>query len=204
MQLPQKTIFDSPITTFFLHYLARFTLFVMGWRYDKDTPDVDKYVLIAAPHTSNWDYFYTVLMAFVYKLKIYAMGKKELCEGLFGKVIMWLGIIPIDRSKKNNTVESAIQVFNEHEKLIMVIPPSGTRGRVKRWRSGFYHIAHGAGVPIALAYLDYGTKTTGTGRLFTTTGNYEADMIEIKSHYKNYQGKYPDLTLNYIPVEVTA
>jgi len=204
MHLPKKTIFDSKIANFFLHYLARFVLFIMGWRIEGKSPDVKKFVLIAAPHTSNWDYFFTLLMAFALKLNIYAMGKKELCEGRLGKIVMWLGIIPIDRSKSSNTVDSAIEAFHQNEKMIMVIPPSGTRGRVKRWKSGFYYVALGAGVPISLGYLDYSTKTGSTGPLFTPTGNYEADMIDIKKHYKNFQGKYPDMTLHYLPVEVPA
>ncbi|ETR67861.1 MAG: acyltransferase family protein [Candidatus Magnetoglobus multicellularis str. Araruama] len=202
MYLPKKTIFDSSIATFFLHYLSRFLLFILGWRIEGKAPEINKYVLIAAPHTSNWDYFYTLLLAFALKIPIYAMGKKELCQGYLGKVLMWLGLVPIDRTKSNNTVDSAIQAFQDREKMVMVIPPSGTRARVKRWKSGFYHIAFGAGVPISLGYLDYSTKTGGTGKLFTPTGNYEADMIEIKQNYKNYQGKYPDMTLNYLPVEV--
>jgi 1-acyl-sn-glycerol-3-phosphate acyltransferase len=202
MYLPEKTIFDSKIANFFLHYLARFILFIMGWQVKGGSPDVKKFVLIAAPHTSNWDYFFTLLMAFALKLRIYAMGKKELCEGLSGKVIMWLGIIPIDRTKSNNTVDSAIEAFKLSDRMVMVIPPSGTRGRVKRWKSGFYYIALGAEVPISLGYLDYSTKTGSLGPLFTPTGNYEADMIDIKKHYKNFQGKYPDMTLHYLPVEV--
>jgi len=202
MHLPEKTIFDSKFSNYFLHYVARFILFVMGWRVEGGPPDVKKFVLIAAPHTSNWDYFFTLLMAFALKLRIYAMGKKELCEGRLGKVIMWLGIVPIDRTKSNNTVDSAIEAFQHNENMIMVIPPSGTRGRVKRWKSGFYYIALGAGVPISLGHLDYATKTGSTGPLFTPTGNYEADMIDIKKHYKNFQGKYPDMTLHYLPVEI--
>jgi len=204
MQLPKKTIFDSKIANFFLHYLSRFILFIMGWRIEGETPEVKKFVLIAAPHTSNWDYFFTVLMAFAYKLRIYAMGKEELCKGRLGKVIMWLGIIPINRSKSTNTVQCAIKAFEQHDRMVMVIPPSGTRGRVKRWKSGFYYIALGAGVPISLGYIDYATKTGSTGTLFTPSGNYEADMIDIKKHYKNFQGKYPDMTLHYLPVEVPA
>ncbi|MBF0449822.1 MAG: lysophospholipid acyltransferase family protein [Candidatus Magnetomorum sp.] len=204
MQLQEKTIFDTPILNFFLHYIARCILFILGWKIEGTAPKVDKYVLIAAPHTSNWDYFFTLLMAFALKLHIYAMGKKELCEGRFGKILLWLGIVPIDRRKSNNTVDGAVKVFNENEKMVMVIPPSGTRGRVKRWKSGFYHVAHGAGVPIFLGFLDYSRKIGGTGQMFIPTGNYEADMIEIKRNYTNYQGKYPDLTLHYLPVEVPA
>jgi 1-acyl-sn-glycerol-3-phosphate acyltransferase len=204
MNLPEKTIFDSKIARFFLYYLARFILFVMGWQVKGEAPEVKKFVLIAAPHTSNWDYFFTLLMAFALKLHIYAMGKKELCEGMLGKVIMWLGIIPIDRTKSSNTVDCAIEAFQNNENMIMVIPPSGTRGRVKRWKSGFYYIALGAGVPISLGYLDYATKTGSTGPLYTPSGNYEADMMDIKKHYKNFQGRYPDMTFQYLPVEVPA
>jgi len=204
MQLQEKTIFNGSISTIFFHYLSRFILKILGWKIEGKAPEIDKYVLIAAPHTSNWDYFYTLLFAFALKMKIFAMGKKELCEGWTGKICLWLGLVPIDRSKNNNTVKSAAKAFEENEKLILVVPPSGTRAKVKRWKSGFYYIAHEAKVPISLGFLDYSRKVGGTGELFYPTGNYEADLMEIKKYYKLYQGKYPDASIHYLNVEVPA
>ncbi|MCK5695461.1 MAG: lysophospholipid acyltransferase family protein [Desulfobacula sp.] len=166
-------------------------LFCLGWKVKSKLPDVPKCVMIAAPHTNNWDFFYTVLVAFVMKAQIYAMGKKSLTHGPFGIRMKWFGILPIDRSKSNNIVELTIQQFNSNDKLIIIVPPSGTRNKVAYWKTGFYYIACGAGVPIALGFIDYGKKTGGIGPLFYPTGDIEADMKEIRQFYADIKRKYP-------------
>ncbi|MCP3901327.1 MAG: glycerol acyltransferase, partial [Desulfobacteraceae bacterium] len=107
--------------------ISKIVLLSLGWKTRGKVPDVPKCVMIAAPHTSNWDYFYTLLTSFVLKAHIHTMGKKSLTHGPFGWFMKWLGIIPIDRSKSNNIVELTIQQFNNSEKLIIIVPPSGTR-----------------------------------------------------------------------------
>ena len=104
----------------------------------------------------------------------------------------WLGILPIDRSKSNNLVELTIQQFNSSDKLIIIVPPSGTRNKVAYWKTGFYYIACGAGVPIALGFIDYGKKTGGIGPLFYPTGDIDKDMKEIRKFYADIKGKYPE------------
>ncbi len=188
----KTTIFTTPVIRHIMPFVSKSILFCLGWKAKGKLPDVPKCVMIAAPHTSNWDYFYTLLVAFILKAKIYAMGKKSLTEGMFGGVMQWLGIIPIDRSKSNNIVNLTIEKFNEKDELIVIVPPSGTRGKVAYWKTGFYYIASGAGVPISLGFIDYGTKTGGIGPLFYPTGDIEADMKKIRAFYSDIIGKYPE------------
>ena len=189
MNVVERTIFDNKFLNPLLRGVSRIILRIAGWKIEPRIPDISKYVMIAAPHTSNWDFVLTVLIAFARDVKIHMMGKKELFKGPFGRLFKWMGVIPIDRSRSNNTVAQVIQLFQNREKLIMVIPPSGTRKRVMKWKTGFYHIAHGAKVPIALGFLDYARKSGGIGRLFRTTGNIEADMAEINAFYTGITGK---------------
>ena len=193
----QKTIFHTPVISHAMHYIARGVLFVLGWTVQANPQDVPKYVVIAAPHTSNWDFFYTMLLAFALKLQVYAMGKKSLTEGTFGPVMLWFGIIPIDRSKSNNVVEQTIAEFGRHDKLVIVIPPSGTRNKVRYWKTGFYHIAHGAGVPIALGFIDYKRKCGGIGPFITTSGDIDHDMVKIKAFYADITGKIPENQIDF-------
>lgn len=188
----KTTIFHTPVIRHIMPVISRIILFCHGWKVKGKLPDVPKFVMIAAPHTSNWDFFYTVLVAFVIKARIYAMGKKSLTRGPLGIIMKWLGILPIDRSKSNNLVELTIQQFNSSDKLIIIVPPSGTRNKVAYWKTGFYYIALGAGVPIALGFIDYGKKTGGIGPLFYPTGDIDADMKEIRKFYADIKGKYPE------------
>jgi 1-acyl-sn-glycerol-3-phosphate acyltransferase len=197
----RKTIFYTPGVSHVMHYLSRFILFVLGWKTQKPSLHVPKYVMIAAPHTSNWDFFYTMLVAFAVDIKVYAMGKKSLTEGPFGKLMLWCGIIPIDRAKSNNVVAQTIETFNGADELIIIIPPSGTRNKVQYWKTGFYHIAHGAGVPIGLGFIDYGRKIGGIGPFVTPTGDIEKDMMGIKAFYAGIKGKHPEKQMDYQPAQ---
>ncbi|MCP4104615.1 MAG: glycerol acyltransferase [Desulfobacteraceae bacterium] len=199
----KHTIFDTPLINPLLRWIALFILKVLGWKTEGEKPDISKYLLIAAPHTSNWDFVITLLVAFALKLKVYIMAKKELTNWPGGFFFKWLGVIPIDRSQSTNTVDQAIQLFQENENLAVVIAPSGTRKKVMKWKSGFYHIANGAGIPIGMGFLDYARKTGGIGPLFQPTGDVETDMIAIKAFYADIEGKYPKNTSQCVPVKLT-
>jgi 1-acyl-sn-glycerol-3-phosphate acyltransferase len=166
-------------------------MFCLGWRSQGSIRHLKKCVLIAAPHTSNWDLFYTLLVAFDLKTSIYWMGKDAIFKKPFGSTMKWLGGIPIDRSGSHNVVEQSIRMFAQNDTMILTVPPSGTRSRVTYWKTGFYHIADGAGVPIALGFLDYRLRTGGIGPCIRTTGDMEADMKAISSFYADISGKYP-------------
>lgn len=185
------TIFETPLINTLMRWLSLAILRLNGWRTEGIIPEQQKYVLIAAPHTSNWDFPYTLMICFALRLKVYWMGKSSLFPPVLGHVMRWLGGIPVDRSRSTNMVESTVAAFREASRLTVIVPPEGTRGRVSHWKTGFYYIAHGAGVPIALGYLDFARKVGGIGKMFTTTGNIELDMETIRAFYAGIQGKRP-------------
>jgi len=204
MKLAKHTIFDSPLLNSALRRISLCILRSIGWKIEGKVPDISKYVLIAAPHTSNWDFVVTLLVAFGLELKVYTMIKQEMAEMYFvSSMFKWLGVIPVDRSQSSNTVEQAIQLFQENEKLVLVISPPGTRKKVRKWKTGFYHIANGADIPIAMGFLDYARKTGGIGPLFKPTGDIEADMVEIRSFYLDITGKYSDHAPQHTQVGLT-
>jgi 1-acyl-sn-glycerol-3-phosphate acyltransferase len=173
----------------FMAWLGLMFLKFMGWRVEGEIPDIKKFVIIAAPHTSNWDFPITLAVAFALKMKIYWMGKAAMFCWPFAAALRWLGGIPIDRSKSHNVVEQSIQAFHKLEKLIMLVPPEGTRKKVSTWKTGFYHIARGANVPIVLGFLDYRRKVGGIGPTFHPTGHIEKDMQTIQTFYAAVTGK---------------
>lgn len=190
----QTTIFDTPVVNTAMRALSRLVLGLMGWRLEGMSADriaaYPKYVLIAAPHTSNWDFPVTLMVAFVLRLRVYWMAKASVFAGPLGPVARWLGGIAVDRNASSNLVQKTVEAFAARERLAVIVAPEGTRGKVTHWKTGFYHIAHGAGVPIGLAYLDYARKVGGIGRMYTTSGDIEADMAEIRQFYSGVTGKH--------------
>jgi len=148
-------------------------------------------VLIAAPHTSNWDLPYMLFVAFGLRAKVYWMGKDAIFRWPFSRLFKWLGGIPIDSSKSNNVVAQSIDQFTRNDNLILAVPPAGTHKRVLNWKTGFYHIANGAEVPIVMGFLDYKKKIGGIGPVLQPTGDIEADMLTIRTFYQDISGKYP-------------
>lgn len=189
----QTTIFDTPVINTLMRGFSRLTLRLLGWRTEGMTPEeiaaYPKYVLIAAPHTSNWDFPITLMLCFVLRLRPYWMAKSSLFVWPIGWLSRWLGGIAIDRSASNNTVQNTVNAFAARERLAVIVAPEGTRGKVTHWKTGFYHMAQGAGVPIALAYLDFKRKRGGLGRMFQPSGDIGADMAEIQLFYSGISGK---------------
>ncbi|ACL03091.1 lysophospholipid acyltransferase family protein [Desulfatibacillum aliphaticivorans] len=183
------TMFDTPILRTIFRWISVSGLWAFGWKTEGDPPESPKYVLIAAPHTSNWDLLATLCIAFKYRIKIYWMGKDSLFRFPMGPVLKWLGGIPVVRSRSTNMVERAAAEFSNHDQLVLVIPPEGTRGKVRWWKTGFYYIAHTAKVPIVMGFVDFGRKVGGLGPEFIPTGDIDKDMEEIKAFYKNIKGK---------------
>jgi 1-acyl-sn-glycerol-3-phosphate acyltransferase len=186
-----RTIFDTPLVNTGLRALSRAFLRAKGWRIEGSLPPgASKSVLIAAPHTSNWDLPYTLMVAFELRLNIYWMGKASIFRWPFGPVMRWLGGIPVRRETSNNLVAaSAAAITAADGPLQLVVPPEGTRGKTRHWKTGFYYIALQAQVPIVLAYMDYERKLSGLGPVFTPTGDIDADMAEIKRFYAPFKGR---------------
>lgn len=185
-----RTMFDTPIVNTVLRWCSLATLKLLGWRVEGQWPaDLKKCVIIAAPHTSNWDLLFALMMAFSFRVNIYWMGKEQIFRQPFRALAMWLGGIPIDRSKSNNIVAGSILSFEEQDRLFLMVPPEGTRAKVSYWKTGFYHIAHGAKVPILLSYLDFQHKVGGLGPCFNPSGDIDKDMQEIQAFYSKFSGK---------------
>ena len=162
---------------------------ISGWKIEGDWPrDMPKMVLIAAPHTSNWDGVNMLAAAGYYRIPLKWIGKKELTYGLFGPVVKWLGCVPVDRRGRTNAVEQVSAIFAKRRRMTLAIPPEGTRAAVNEWRTGFYYIALAAGVPIVISVLDYGTRTIRVSGALTPSGDYAADLPKIKSHYDGATG----------------
>ena len=174
--------------------MARKILSIAGWKIDPTNPPHASCVLIAAPHTSNWDFAMMILFTNAFGLKIKWMGKDSLFVGPLGYFLKNLGGIPIVRSKSTNLVNQMIELFAKSNELMLVVPPEGTRSHTKNWKSGFYHIAHGANVPVLPTFLDYGKKNGGFGTPIRLSGNITEDMNIIRTFYEPYCGKYPELS----------
>lgn len=162
------------------------------WKIEGDWPREKKFVLVAAPHTANLDGFLMVAAAAYFRANVRWMGKKSLTTGPFGWLVKWVGCIPIDRASKNDVVEQMRQAFEAEAELFVLVPPEGTRSRTEGWKSGFYHIARNAGVPIVMSVLDYKTRTIRISGQVEPTGNYDADLKVIQQHYADAVGRYPD------------
>jgi 1-acyl-sn-glycerol-3-phosphate acyltransferase len=190
----QRTIFTTPWVSPFFKRLSLTGLKWAGWRVEGQLPaHAHKSVLIAAPHTSNWDLPMTLMVAFALELRPRWMGKASIFRWPFGPVMRWLGGIPVDRSQSNNLVATSAQAIRDAaEPLQLIVPPEGTRSKTRHWKTGFYYIAHSAQVPIVMAYMDYAAKRSGLGPLFEPTGDIEADMAEIKAFYQPFKGKNAD------------
>ncbi len=173
-------------------WLARALLGLTGWRIEGGKPDVQRFVLIAAPHTSNWDLVYMLALSVLNDVKLQWMGKHVLFRPPLGWLLRLLGGIPVVRHRAGHLVGQLVRRFKESESLALVVPAEGTRGRAPYWKSGFYHIARAADVPVLLGYLDYSRKRGGFGPAIELTGDVSADMDEIRSFYADKVAKYPE------------
>ena len=195
----------AKIRTLYLGYvvvfekLAERSLNLMGWEVDNHCPlELDQYVMIAAPHTSNWDALYARLALKALGVNVRLTIKDSYMKFPFGPFVRAMGGIGIDRSSKSNgqarlsMVQLMSNLFKTHPKLVMLVTPEGTRAKQEQWKTGFYHVAMTAGVPIALAYMDYAKKKTGVGKIIYPTGDYEKDMAEIMAFYAQINAKFPE------------
>lgn len=171
--------------------LANFILRLIGWRTHAIRPHTSCYVIIGAPHTSNWDFGLMLLLIAAEQLPIRFMGKDSLFRGPLGPLMRSLGGIPVNRRERTNLVDQIAAKFEEYDDLIIGIAPEGTRSKTTHWKTGFYYIALKARVPIAMAYLDYGNRIIGVGPNFIPSGDLQADFAIIREFYSGIVGKNP-------------
>ena len=172
--------------------LARVVLKIGGWRVEGDRPAASSYVLIAAPHTSNWDFIWFIAMALFKDVPVRWLGKHTLFRGPLGYLMRALGGLPIERSSQQGYVAQIAGLFCTPEPVVLVFPAEGTRGRVPHWKSGFYHVARQAEVPVVLGFLDYARKCGGFGPEIMMTGNLDADMDRLRAFYRGIIGRHPE------------
>jgi len=173
-------------------YLSKFILWTIGWKIDIPIPKEKKYLIILAPHTSNWDFIIGKLANWASGFKPNVLIKKEAFNFITKPFFRKWGGIAVDRSKTDHLIDEVAKMFEENNEFVLSLTPEGTRKRNPNWKTGFYRIAIRANVPIYLAYLDYGTKQGGMHQKFVPTGDMEKDIKEIKAYYKDIKGKYPD------------
>lgn len=187
----KTTIFNTPILSGIFRLIARFLLWILGWRVKGKLPDFPKFVLIGAPHTSNWDFVLFLGLIFHLRANVHFMGKAELFRWPIGWFFRYCGGVPVDRKKSTGLVDQMVKVYNESEKFILTIAPEGTRHHVVEWKRGFYHIAKSAGVPIVMAVVDGRHKEVRVGQVFQPTEDMEADMTAIQGYFSGVAGINP-------------
>ena len=187
----KRTLFNTPLLSQALHYLAKLIIFLSGWRVDVQPPQSNKGILIGAPHTSNWDFPMMLLAILVWRVEAYWIGKHTLFAGPAGPVMRFLGGIAINRQSSQDFTEQVAKQFHQHENMLLVIAPEGTRAAVDRWRSGFYYMAVKAGVPIVLSFVDYKEKRLGVGSIEIPCGDAAADIKRYHAFYAQKTGKNP-------------
>jgi 1-acyl-sn-glycerol-3-phosphate acyltransferase len=179
----------------FSRSLGRTAYALTGWHFVGALPDLPKFVMIIAPHTSNWDFFVGVGALFSLGLKVEFFGKDSVFRWPTGFVMRWLGGIPVDRLVSKDRVSDSVAAFKARDKLVLGMAPEGTRTRVEEWKTGFYHVARGAGVPIVPVAFDYAKKAIIIGDPFTPTGDIAGDIEKLRGFFANVTAKRPE---NYV------
>ena len=163
-----------------------------GWRLEGELPRAGRFVVVSAPHTSNWDFIVGRLFYMAYDIQPRVLIKKESFRFPFGFLLRKLGGVPVDRTRNNELINTAVRLLRSSESMFLTITPEGTRKRNPRWNPGFYYIALKAGVPLLLSYFDYKFRTVGVGDIFMPTGDLKADMRRIKLFYKDIHPRHPE------------
>jgi 1-acyl-sn-glycerol-3-phosphate acyltransferase len=169
-----------------------------GWKVIGDFPtDISKYLAIGGPHTSNWDFFKALLVTYEKNTKFTILGKKELFRPPFGWIFRALNVMPVERKKSSNAVDTTVDIFNQHEKLIIALSPEGTRNKTERLRTGFYHIAKKANIPLVMIGVNYANCTMEISPPYILSGDMEKDFEHIQVFYERQSGRYPEYSFWY-------
>jgi 1-acyl-sn-glycerol-3-phosphate acyltransferase len=188
----KTTIFNTPFLSYIFHILARTIMRLVGWRVDGTLPNIPKYVLIGAPHTSNWDFILFLGLIFYLRANARYMAKASLFRFPIGWFFRYCGGYPVDRKKSTGLVGQMVEAVKNEDKFILTIAPEGTRHHVTDWKRGFYHIAKGAEVPIVMVVVDGKNRTVHILKEpFYPTEDIEADMGAIKGNFEGVVGINP-------------
>lgn len=169
--------------------VGRGVLRLMGWRVEGEVPNLPKFVIAVAPHTSNWDFVVGAAAMFALDLRLAFIGKHTLFRGPLDPVMRWMGGIPIDRASAQGVVYDSVEAFTRMERRILVIAPEGTRSRVPHFKSGFLRIARGASVPVLLAALDYEARCVRLGPAFEPGEDIEEERLKTEAFFAPIRGK---------------
>ncbi len=173
------------------HWLGVAVMKATGWKVAGSPPNTSRMLIIAAPHTTNWDLIYLLGAAYTLELSINWLGKDSLFKSVLGPILRFVGGLPVDRSRPNNLVKQLAEDINNRDGCAIVVPPSGTRKYTPYWKSGFYWIAVEANIPLVCGYLDYKHKVAGLGLTFIPSGDIPADMDRIRAFYADKNARYP-------------
>lgn len=172
--------------------ISRLFFCLTGWKVEGRPPEgVKKCIMVAAPHTSNWDFPYSLGAFYIMQIRIKYLMKKEWLKSPVGSIFKASGAIGVERDKTSNMVEQIVEKMNKASELLVLISPEGTRSKTRKWKTGFYHMALQAEVPIVFTYLDYKKKIAKVGPAFHPTGNFKQDMQMAFEFYKNVTPRHP-------------
>ena len=188
----EKNLLGPPIANKFQRLFGLSFLRLVGWEAVGEVPDIPKYVMILAPHTSNWDLLFILAVLYSLGIKFYWFGKKEIFRWPVSGFLTWLGGIPIDRDLRKNMVQQTAGIIQSREQMVVGIAPEGTRINTKYWKTGFYQIAHQAQIPIVFTFLDYNLRIGGFGPIMNPTGDIKEDIKTIRQFYSEITAKYPE------------
>ena len=174
-----------------LRIIARFGINISGWTISGNVPDEERIVIIAAPHTSNWDFILAMLAIFGLNIKVRWLGKNSIFKPGFKKFFEWLGGIPVCRDNPTSLIENVVNIVKKERSIVIAMTPEGTRKKVKRWKTGFLRIAKQTHSKILLISIDAPTKSIQIGKIFNPTGNSEEDLAYIQKYYSTFRGINP-------------
>ena len=191
IQIPEQFRASHPIL---LQKIAKFFLTITGWKFKGDIPRSDRIILVAGPHTSNWDFLLALAFIFGLNLNVFWIGKHTLFKNGFSKIMRKLGGIPVDRASPELLMNEVSHIVKRQQGVIIAISPEGTRKKVERLKSGFLRIAKTTNSQILLAGIDFESKLIHLGKLFQPSGNTESDLLYVHNYFRQFNGKRPEFS----------
>ena len=191
IQIPEQFRASHPIL---LQKIGKFFLTITGWKFKGDIPRSDRIILVAGPHTSNWDFLLALAFIFGLNLNVFWIGKHTLFKNGFSKIMRKLGGIPVDRASPELLINEVSHIVKRHQGVIIAISPEGTRKKVERLKSGFLRIAKTTNSQILLAGIDFESKLIHLGKLFQPSGNTESDLLNVHNYFRQFKGKRPEFS----------